>query len=308
VSGGNTVSLIGENFASDALVVFGSNFATNVTLISSQELQVTAPPGPGPNASVSVLVSQLSGSTGLPNSYLYADTSLRLELASAPVGGTAVSRALATTGVPLAGFSCAAEFDGTYLDVVSVSAAGTAAASADFFEVGMANGAGPGGSWWVCGCIMSFAQTSSIPAGIEIPVSAVTYEVESSAPPGALVVLDLENGSGIPPTDNIFVPSSGIAIDPAIIDGILTTVVGQFLRGDSNDDGTLNVADAVSTLSYLFSQGPGPCPDAMDANDDGAVDIGDAIYELGFLFSGGPPPPPPFPSAGADPTADPLGC
>jgi len=308
VAGGNIVSLIGENFASDALVVFGSGFATGVTLVSAQELRVTAPPGPGPNSSVSVLVSQLSGSAGLPNSYLYTDTSVRLELVDGPVGGTAVSRALATTGVPLAGFSLAAEFDGSHLDVVGVTAAGTAAAGAEFYQVGLENGSGLGGSWWVVGCVMSFAQTSTIPPGVEIPIAATTYEIESSAPPGTLVVLDLANGAGVPPTDNIFVPTSGIAIDPATIDGILTTVVGQFLRGDGNGDGTVNVADAVFTLSYLFSQGAGPCPDALDANDDGSVDIGDAIYELGFLFSGGPPPPPPFPNAGADPTSDPLGC
>jgi hypothetical protein len=44
-------------------------------------------------------------------------------------------------------------------------------------------------------------------------------------------------------------------------------------------------------------------------NDDGAVDISDAVGLLGFLFLGATPPAAPFPTPGVDPTpADPLGC
>lgn len=308
VGGGNTVTLFGDNLASDALVVFGTQFATNVTQVSSQQLVVTAPAGPGPNTTVNILLSQSSGSAQLVNSYLYTNTSLRLESLNAPVGGTAISRALASTGVPLAGFSCAAQFEGSWIDVVSVSSDGTASENADFFEVGMANGLTAGGSWWICGCVMSFTQTTTIPSGTDIAVAATTYEVENFTPAGTLVVLDLLSGAGVPPTDVIFVPSTGVAITPAQVDGLLIAVIGSFIRGDGNGDGQVNVADAVYTLGYLFAGGPGVCPDAMDANDDGALNIADAVYELGFLFSGGPPPPAPHPGTGADPTPDALGC
>ncbi len=84
-----------------------------------------------------------------------------------------------------------------------------------------------------------------------------------------------------------------------------------FVRGNSNDDGTLDIADPVFTLAHLFLGGtPPPCSDAADANDDGAVDISDAVYTLDFLFRGGPEPPPPGPRVpGADATPlDPLLC
>ena len=84
-----------------------------------------------------------------------------------------------------------------------------------------------------------------------------------------------------------------------------------FRRGDSNDDGKVDIADAVSTLNDLFGGGPQPaCRDAADANDDGVTDISDPVYILNFLFAGeSPPPPSPGPEAcGFDPTTDTLDC
>ena len=83
-----------------------------------------------------------------------------------------------------------------------------------------------------------------------------------------------------------------------------------FLRGDSNADGTVNLADGVSTLGYLFNgnQAP-PCLDAADTNDSGQIDIADAIGTFNWLFAGGAHPAPPGPTAcGEDPTADNLIC
>ncbi len=84
----------------------------------------------------------------------------------------------------------------------------------------------------------------------------------------------------------------------------------EFVRGDSNADGKIDVADAVATLSYLFAGGSVVCLEACDSNDDGGVDIADAVYVLGYLFGGAPAPAEPFPDCGSDPTAEdpPLGC
>lgn len=85
----------------------------------------------------------------------------------------------------------------------------------------------------------------------------------------------------------------------------------DFLRGDANDDGSVNIADAIFTASALFVAGsPGPmCPDAADVNDDGAIDVGDVVYTASMLFVvDSTPPPAPFPDCGQDPTTDDLEC
>ncbi|MGQ9590666.1 MAG: dockerin type I repeat-containing protein [Planctomycetota bacterium] len=81
----------------------------------------------------------------------------------------------------------------------------------------------------------------------------------------------------------------------------------EFRRGDPNDDGKMDIADAVFGLNWLFLGGPTPsCIDAADTNDDGEVNISDPISLLNFLFLGGPSPPPPMPDCGEDPTEDEL--
>ena len=84
---------------------------------------------------------------------------------------------------------------------------------------------------------------------------------------------------------------------------------GGFMRGDSNADGDLNIADAIRTLGFLFGGDAIPsCMKAADANDDGDVNIADAIKTLGHLFGGEGALPDPFGACGPDPTADELTC
>ncbi len=83
---------------------------------------------------------------------------------------------------------------------------------------------------------------------------------------------------------------------------------GGFIRGDSNRDGAVNIADGVYILQNLFAQGPPIfCPDAGDANDDEGVNIADAIYILQNLFAQGPAIPPPTGACGPDPTSGAAG-
>jgi hypothetical protein len=86
---------------------------------------------------------------------------------------------------------------------------------------------------------------------------------------------------------------------------------GEFLRGDSNGDLTVDISDAVHILTALFLGGGAPaCADAADADDSGELDITDAVSLLEFLFLAGKAPPAPGPEgpAGPDPTPDDLGC
>jgi len=66
----------------------------------------------------------------------------------------------------------------------------------------------------------------------------------------------------------------------------------QFLRGDANGDGVIDISDVVYLINYLFIHGPGPVPtlDAGDATCDGVVDASDVVYLINYLFVNGPPP------------------
>lgn len=69
-----------------------------------------------------------------------------------------------------------------------------------------------------------------------------------------------------------------------------------FRRGDVNDDGPVNLTDAIALLEFLFLGGEPPsCFDAADTDDTGTLLITDAIYLLSWLFLGGCPPPAPGP-------------
>jgi len=67
--------------------------------------------------------------------------------------------------------------------------------------------------------------------------------------------------------------------------------VGDFVPGDGNGDGKINVGDVVYLINYLFKGGPAPVTlQAGDANCDGKVTVTDVIYLINYLFKGGPPP------------------
>ncbi|OQC19090.1 MAG: HYR domain protein [Planctomycetes bacterium ADurb.Bin069] len=79
-----------------------------------------------------------------------------------------------------------------------------------------------------------------------------------------------------------------------------------FRRGDANDDGSVEISDAIFILTFLFARGKAPaCFDAADVNDSAAgdfsgIDIADAVYLLAYLFGGGAPPADPFDACGYD--------
>jgi len=83
----------------------------------------------------------------------------------------------------------------------------------------------------------------------------------------------------------------------------------EFIRGDVDSDGDLDMTDMVVGANYLFLGGASPgCLDRLDTNDDGANDVSDVVYGLLHLFAGGDEPPAPFPNTGVDPTGDSLNC
>jgi hypothetical protein len=66
----------------------------------------------------------------------------------------------------------------------------------------------------------------------------------------------------------------------------------------------------VNLLGYLFLGAGNPaCFEAADTDNNGVLDITDAVNNLGYQFLGAAPPAPPGPTnCGADPAAPFLGC
>ena len=63
---------------------------------------------------------------------------------------------------------------------------------------------------------------------------------------------------------------------------------------DANDDGQIDVGDAVYIIAYIFRGGPPPAPFPVysgDANGDCQCNVGDAVYEINYIFKNGEAPP-----------------
>lgn len=122
--------------------------------------------------------------------------------------------------------------------------------------------------------------------------------------------------------DLMLLPPSTTPLAPLLIEqievltdidlGDLTLPAGSsaaFIRGDANQDLTIDISDPIMVLDYLFgSTLVLPCEDAADGNDDGDLNIADAIKVLQYLFGSGSAPPTPFPDPNFDTTPDNLGC
>ena len=60
----------------------------------------------------------------------------------------------------------------------------------------------------------------------------------------------------------------------------------SFLPGDANDDGSVNVEDVITIMSYILGEYPTPFnAEAADLNGDGIVTITDAIQVMDILIN-----------------------
>ena len=102
-------------------------------------------------------------------------------------------------------------------------------------------------------------------------------------------------------------PTAPLDPDGSIIDQGALPFVDGFVRGDANQDGVVQVSDAVLLFDYILLNGdPLNCSAAGDTNDSGALDLADPIFLLNRLFQNGPEFPAPV-ECGVDPTPD-LPC
>ena len=69
------------------------------------------------------------------------------------------------------------------------------------------------------------------------------------------------------------------------IDVDLQEILG---RGDSNNDGRVDISDAGFLCLYLFAGGQEPpCLNQADVDDNGRLDLSDVVYLNSWLFGGG---------------------
>lgn len=77
----------------------------------------------------------------------------------------------------------------------------------------------------------------------------------------------------------------GYAVEPLLIGHCCSN------PGDANEDGAVNIGDAVWIINCIFKTCTPPfCLAHWDANCDGTPNIGDAVYLVNYVFKGGPPP------------------
>ncbi len=89
----------------------------------------------------------------------------------------------------------------------------------------------------------------------------------------------------------ITITSPEVGEDEVVIDVTLNVVTQacQGKCGDANNDGSVNVSDAVYIINFVFVGGnpPQPIQACGDANSDAAVNVSDAVYIINFVFVGG---------------------
>ena len=65
------------------------------------------------------------------------------------------------------------------------------------------------------------------------------------------------------------------------------------VRGDVNESGSINSADIIYLVNFVFKGGPEPMCNSTqgDVNCNGVTNSADIIFLVNFVFKGGPPPP-----------------
>jgi hypothetical protein len=77
-------------------------------------------------------------------------------------------------------------------------------------------------------------------------------------------------------------------------DGVVSLVCTDcdWVGGDADGSGAVDIDDVVYLINYIFGGGPEPVPElgAGDADCSGSIDIDDVVYLINYIFGGGPAP------------------
>lgn len=170
------------------------------------------------------------------------------------------------------------------------------------------------------GVVYSFTGVWVLSYEVPTPVLEIEYQLLS----GSLTGAGSATSTDLQFTDTIPIPPSPEApvATVIVVDGAslaVTEVTGtltltpyegsQFIRGDVTQNGSLDIADGIGVLSFLFVGGSTTCYNSLDADDTGNVSISDAVRILCAVFCpGSPPPAGPFPGCGVDLVDDAGSC
>ena len=76
--------------------------------------------------------------------------------------------------------------------------------------------------------------------------------------------------------------------DCGVLLGALSVGCDDFLCGDADASGEVDIDDVVYLIAYIFSSGPAPEPyESGDVDCSGGVDIDDVVYLIAYIFSSG---------------------
>ncbi|MCA8960992.1 MAG: hypothetical protein KDC38_10795 [Planctomycetes bacterium] len=156
-----------------------------------------------------------------------------------------------------------------------------------------------------CGTVFSFFGSDALDPGVGLHALDMEWTIDPVAAIGTLGSVDFCDCLGSPPLASTVVIGGASIVpifDPAAIEVV---ALPEFVRGDPNASGGVDIADPIYALNFLFQSGEAICLDAMDANADGALDLADPLYLLAFINGSGPAPEMPYPDCGA---AAVLGC
>ncbi len=116
---------------------------------------------------------------------------------------------------------------------------------------------------------------------------------------------DINGNGGVTLYNNVVIDFESIQVYERNDTSVYVVPEEIFQRGDCNSDDTVDLADSATMLGNQFNGHPILCPDACDSNDDGTLNMADSVYLLNWLFKFGdiPPAPGPF-DDGPDATTD----
>ncbi len=307
LAGGISVTVTGEHFTPEAVIDIDGKPLEDPLFVDAETIVGTVPPGDRAGF-VDVGLTQGMDTFSVPDGFFYNGYGLKVAtVAAPPASNPIVVGVSATSPDPLGAISFGLLFDSALVTLDDITVEGTLAQNAAFASANIDNDGGVA----TYGLLMSFSNSQEFPAGSDRLAARIVARTRPTAPVGAVAILELAGDVGSPSIRLIFTPAgSANEFTPATENGAINIAEGvRFVRGDANDDGTVNITDALTILNVLFNAELDiRCGKAMDANDDGDVNVSDAVWVLNFLFASGRPILPPYPEPGIDPTPDALPC